>query len=215
MPFERKALGSLRRPGHARGAALYRHVEGRHCRGSLLRDLAAGAPGRQHCILLYDMAASGCRLPAWYARQLRRGLVCAAACGWWPARRRRVTTPAVPGGAEGRSGTAYDDFVTVAEDLVAANITRPRGGWPSRGSQQRRPLVSAVILQRRTVPRRDTRYAAGHTASASIAAGWCQLDERMQRLTSRNNGPGSAVTALPERAAAGTGCSAVLFTTSC
>ena len=173
------AAGLLRRHRHARRAAL-RDQPRRHAR-ALLRGLAAGREGRRHATrrCCTATAASRSRCEPWYSRGFGRA---------WYARGGVLVVANIRGGGEfgpawhqaamkANKQRSYDDFIAVAEDLIARKITSPRAPR-HRGRQQRRAAgrrgddAAARAVQRRGLPGAAARHEALPQAARRRVAGW-------------------------------------------
>ena len=196
-------------------------VEGRHAR-ALLRGLAARAPSADgdnptllygyggfevsHAALVLGRASAR----AWHERGgvLRAWPTSAAAASSAPA----GTRPRVQGRTSRRS---YDDFIAVAEDLIARKITSPRHLGIQGGSNggllvgavmlQRPELFNAVVCQ---VPLLDMQRYHKLLAGASWMAEYGDPDEPDDWACISQLQP------VPERASRTRSYPRVLFTTS-
>ena len=110
---------------------------------------------------------------------------------------------------------SYDDFIAVAEDLIAQRITEPRHLGIEGGSNGGL-LVGAVMLQRPELfNARGLPGAAARHAALPPAAGRRVVDGRVRRpRRARGVGLDHRVQPVPERAHASTSCRRVLFTTA-
>ena len=206
----------LRRHRHARRAAR-RHVERRHAR-AVLRGLAARRRGRRpQPDLLYGYGGFEVAQKPWYSGAFGNA---------WYGRGGVLVVANIRGGGEfgpawhqaavlQHKQRSYDDFIAVAEDLIAQRITDARHLGIEGGSNggllvgavmlQRPELFNAVVCQ---VPLLDMKRYHKLLAGASWMAEYGDPDQPEQWAWI------SPLQPVPERAHAMQKLPRVLFTTS-